>query len=134
MIDVAKCTGCSDCADVCSSGAISMAPEENPLLQPKTSAVVSMLKTLLCSKSQQENRAAGLPGKLAMAMEKSKHIMAEDLIRGSGFLLPQSNNTKDFLRSLLDSKQPDRFTKESAEKLLAAITKEEESADNLGRY
>jgi hypothetical protein len=34
---------------------------------------------------------AGLPGKLAKAIEKSNRIMAEDIIRESGYMLPQSH-------------------------------------------
>ena len=84
IIDVAKCIGCGDCADACPSGAISMVPNVYPPQQPKTESVVSVLKTLLRSKSEQENIAAGLSGKLAMALEKSNQIMAEDIIREAG--------------------------------------------------
>jgi rubrerythrin/NAD-dependent dihydropyrimidine dehydrogenase PreA subunit len=126
IIDVAKCIGCGDCADACPSGAISMVPAEYPPQQPKTDAVVSALNVLLRSKSEQENIAAGLSGKLAIAMEKSNHIMAEDIIREAGYMLPQSNNAKDFLQSLLDNKQPEGFPKEIVEKLLESFNKKEE--------
>lgn len=126
VIDVAKCIGCGDCADACPSGAISMVPAEYPPQQPKTETVVSVLRTLLRSKSEQENLAAGLPGKLAAAIEKANHIMAEDIIRESGYLLPQSENAKAFLQSLLDNKQPDGFPKEAVEKLLGALNKNKE--------
>lgn len=126
IIDVAKCIGCGDCADACPSGAISMVPAEYPPQQPKTDAVVSALNVLLRSKSEQENIAAGLSGKLAIAIEKSNHIMAEDIIREAGYMLPQSNNAKDFLQSLLDNKQPEGFPKEIVEKLLESFNKKEE--------
>lgn len=126
IIDVAKCIGCGDCADACPSGAISMVPFEYPTQQPKTDAVVSALNVLLRSKSEQENIAAGLPGKLAIAIEKSNHIMAEDIIREAGYMLPQSNNAKDFLQSLLDNKQPEGFPKKVVEKLLESFNKKEE--------
>ncbi|MDD4510321.1 MAG: 4Fe-4S dicluster domain-containing protein, partial [Oscillospiraceae bacterium] len=74
IIDVAKCIGCGDCADACPSSAISMVPAEYPPQQPKTDAVVGALNVLLRSKSEQENIAAGLSGKLAVAIEKSNHI------------------------------------------------------------
>ncbi|MGI6778338.1 MAG: 4Fe-4S binding protein [Acetivibrionales bacterium] len=81
IIDVDKCIGCGDCADACPSGAISMVPAEYPPQQSKTEAVISAMNVLLRSKSEQENIAAGLSGKLAIAMEKSNHIMAEDIVR-----------------------------------------------------
>ena len=125
IIDVLKCIGCGDCADACPSGAISMVPVEYPPQQPKTELVVSMLNTLLRSKSEQENIAAGLSGKLAKAIEKSNRIMAEDIIREAGYMLPQSQNTKNFLQSLLDQ-NPEGFPREAVEKLLKALYKNEE--------
>lgn len=129
VIDVSKCIGCGDCADACPSGAISMVPEEYPPQQPKTEAVVSALDSLLRSKSEQEMIAAGLPGKLAAAIEKSNHIMAEDIIREAGYMLPQGDNALAFMRSLLDQKQPDEFPKEVVEKLLKAFSKNEEDKE-----
>jgi rubrerythrin/Fe-S-cluster-containing hydrogenase component 2 len=126
IIDVAKCTGCGDCADACPSGAISMVPKEYPKQQDKTETVVNTLKVLMRSKSEQEGIATGLPGKLAAAIEKSNHIMAEDIIREAGYMLPQSENTQEFLQSLLAKKHMEGFPKATVEKLLEAINKNEE--------
>jgi rubrerythrin/NAD-dependent dihydropyrimidine dehydrogenase PreA subunit len=126
IIDVDKCIGCGDCADACPSGAISMVPHVYPAQQQKTDTVIGALKALLRSKSQQENIAAGLSGKLAAAIEKSNRIMAEDIIREAGYMLPQSENAQDFLQSLLGEKQPEGFPKEIVEKLLEAFNKNEE--------
>ena len=126
IIDVSKCTGCGDCADACPSGAISLVPLEYPPQQSKTEAVVGALNVLLRSKSEQENIAAGLPGKLAIAIGKSNHIMAEDIIREAGYMLPQSENAIAFLQSILDKEQPEGFPKEAVEKLLNALNKNEE--------
>ncbi len=126
IIDVAKCIGCGDCADACPSGAISMVPKEYPKQQDKTQPVIDALKALMRSKSEQENIVAGLPGKLAVAIEKSNHIMAEDIIREAGYMLPQSENAQEFLQSLLGEKQPDGFPKKTVEKLLEAFNKNEE--------
>jgi len=126
VIDVSKCTGCGDCADACPSGAISMVPEVYPPQQPKTEAVINALRILMRSKSEQEMIAAGLPGKLVAAIEKSNHIMAEDLIREAGYMLPQSNNTLDFLKSLIDQQQPEGFPRETVKKLLEALDNDKE--------
>ena len=115
-----------DCAGACPSGAISMVPKEYPKQQVKTEVVVNALKALMRSKSEQENIAAGLSGRLAAAIEKSNHIMAEDIVREAGYMLPQSENAKEFLQSLLDQKHPEGFPKETVRKLIEAFNKNEE--------
>ena len=97
IIDVNKCIGCGACADACPSGAISMIPKELPPQQPKEDKVRDALRALVQSKAQAENIASQLPDALSKAVAKSSRLMAEDLCREAGFMLPQSANTKEFL-------------------------------------
>ena len=100
IIDVNKCIGCGVCAEACPSSAISMVPKELPPQQPKEENVVEALRGLIQSKAAAETIASQLPDALSVAVEKSSRLMAEDLCREAGFMLPQSANTKAFLKSV----------------------------------
>ncbi len=102
IIDVSRCIGCGACADACPSSAISMVPKEYPPQQPKDPAVVDALRRLMLNKAQAELIAAGLPDPLSVAVEKSCRLMAEDICREAGYMLPQSPNSKAFLESIRD--------------------------------
>ena len=69
-----------------------------------------------------ENTLDGLYAdtKLLRAIEKSNRIMAEDIIRESGYMLPQSENSLRFLKSLLSGGM-ESLPAEAAEKLIRAI-------------
>ncbi|MFA6688894.1 MAG: 4Fe-4S binding protein [Sphaerochaetaceae bacterium] len=121
VIDVGKCTGCGVCADSCPSGAISMVPKTLPAQQKHSEQVIKAMDVLLRSKVEQERISAGLEGKLAAAIERSNRIMAEDLIREAGYMLPQSANAHDFLRGLLDRETDDDFPRDAVERLLALL-------------
>lgn len=100
IIDVNKCIGCGACAEACPSAAISMIPKKLPIQQPKEDVIVEALRGLLQSKAQAERIASQLPDALSAAVEKSSRLMAEDLCREAGYMLPQSGNTKKFLESI----------------------------------
>ena len=128
IIDVTKCIGCGACADACPSAAISMVPKVMPPQQPKDERVVEALRALIQSKNQAEALAAQLPDALSAAVEKSSRLMAEDLCREAGYMLPQSPNARAFLESLRN--QPD-VPQDVVERLLKTLpfqeTPEEET-------
>ena len=110
IIDIDKCIGCGDCAGACPSGAISMVPVQMPPQQKKNENVIAVANKLTESKVLQENIAlqiayetdkSGLK-KLMTAIAKSNRLMCEDIVRESGYMLPQSGNTKKLLESLLE--------------------------------
>ncbi|MEG1241815.1 MAG: ferritin family protein [Oscillospiraceae bacterium] len=129
IIDVTKCIGCGVCAGSCPSGAISMMPVELPPQRKHETAVENALSSLMSSKVSQESLAAGLDGRLALAAEKSNRIMAEDINREAGFMLPQSRNSHDFLEGLLKSQKGEDFPRETVEKLLSKLTINEKTED-----
>ena len=100
IIDANKCIGCGKCAEACPSSAISMMPKTLPPQQPKEEAVVEALRVLIQSKAAAEGIASQLPDALSVAVERSSRLMAEDLCREAGFMLPQSANTRAVLETV----------------------------------
>ena len=74
------------------------------------------MRIMLRRKADAENTAASLAGRLAKALEKSNRVMAEDLIREAGYMLPQSRNTHNLLLETAKGS-----TAETAEKLLEML-------------
>ncbi|MCE5343341.1 MAG: 4Fe-4S binding protein [Eubacteriales bacterium] len=121
VIDRIRCTGCGLCAKSCPSGAISMVPDVMPPQQPKVAPVVAAMRSLARSKSEQETAAAALPGVLAAALARSNRVMAEDLLREAGFMLPQSGNVRAELTAMLAQPHSEGFPREAAQKLLDTL-------------
>lgn len=128
IIDVDKCMGCGACADACPNNAISMVPTEYPPQQKKDKSVVAALNTLSLSKARGQQIASRIAGRaeldglhrLMKAIAKSEELMAEDLLRESGYMIPQSHNVHVLLENLIRT-SPSRFPVEVAERILELI-------------
>ncbi|MEG0094213.1 MAG: hypothetical protein RR673_08975, partial [Erysipelotrichaceae bacterium] len=55
------------------------------------------------------------------AIAKSNHLMGEDIIREAGYMLPQSNNTHEFLQSLIDHPIASDFPVDVVKRLLVLL-------------
>ncbi len=133
IIDVNKCIGCGVCAEACPSKAISMMPVELPPQQKKQDDVVSVLNALSQSKMKASTAAGQIAEttesvtlrRLMKAIERSSRLVAEDLIREAGYMLPQSNNAHRFLQDLIDNPPTDDFPVDAARELLDLIPNNE---------
>lgn len=102
IIDIDKCIGCGNCADACPSKAISMVVKDYPPQQVHQNNVIEALRALIQSKLKAMEVAKKFDGKIFRAIEESCLLMAEDLIRESGYMLAQSGNSKELLKQLLN--------------------------------
>ena len=130
QIDADKCLdGCRLCVDACTSHAISLIPRNYPAQQEKTDDVCADLNSLAESKLKQEAIAKALKNVVGKKEEKafleglamSNRVMAEDIMREAGFLLPQSDTVKNLLTTLLEKESDPTFPKDAVEKLLKLL-------------
>lgn len=129
VIDVSKCIGCGDCAAACPSGAISMLSMELPPQQKKAESVISYARKLTKNKADEEQIASAISGmvindgmyRLMTALAKSARLVNEDIMRESGYMLPQSKNTKELLEDLVNDPPAADFPVDAAKELLKLI-------------
>ena len=129
IIDVDKCIGCGACADACPSAAISMVPTEYPPQQPKGDEVKATLNQLAERKAQGEALAKSIAkatdkdglNRLMKAVAQSERLVAEDVVREAGFMLPQSGNTHDLLRHLIANPPTADFPVDTAKQILNLV-------------
>ena len=137
IIDVAKCIGCGACANACPSKAISLVPVEYPPQQPKTAPVTAALHEMAQSKMDgetsarqvaQETKLDGL-SRLMAAVARSERLIAEDIMREGGYMLPQSGNAHKLLEDLVANPPTPEFPADAAKQLLEAIPNNEKQAE-----
>ena len=128
QIDFARCVGCGDCARSCPNSAISMIPLDYPHQQPKDDKVKEKVRAIARSKAVQEGIARQIAGTtddpnlriLMKAVRRSERLMEEDLIRETGYLLPQSGEVRMMLESFV-ANPPEGFPVEAAKELLSRM-------------
>ncbi len=138
IIDKDKCIGCGACAEACPSKAISMIPVDMPLPQEKTEAVIRALDDMVEQKATTEQTARQIADgatsdtleRLMKAISQSSRVMAEDLMREAGFMLPQSEEAYEFLLSLATNPPSADFPVETVEQLLLSINFQDNQNNN----
>ncbi len=129
IIDVDKCVGCGECAKACPSGAISIVPASYPAQQKKSDEVLAKSRMETKNKAAEEIIASALSDaagdkderNLMAALAKAARLVNEDLQRESGYMLPQSSNTRKLLEALCKNPPKDDFPVETAKRLLELL-------------
>lgn len=128
QIDFSKCIGCGDCARACPNSAISMIPIDYPHPQEKRPVVIKTVRQIADSKARQEAVARDIAATtgdpvlatLMRGVERSQRLQEEDLVRETGYMLPQCRNVRLMLEHLADN-PPEGFPVEAARELLARM-------------
>ncbi len=140
QIDASKClSGCRACADACPSHAISLIPEKYPPQQEKKDSVKKAMFSLASSKTKQENIAEEIMRttdnpivhRFAQAISMSNLIMTEDILREAGYMLPQSPNVTELLKSFLNTPQAEDFPAEICKRLLEIFKDNEKTEGDI---
>lgn len=129
IIDTGKCTGCGLCAEACPSKAISMVPVAYPPQQKKAESVVDAENLLALNKAREEAAARQIARetsqdglyRLATGIARSSRLVAEDILREAGYMLPQSGNAHALLRELMANPPGEGFPMDAARQLLELI-------------
>ena len=128
QIDFKKCIGCGACVKSCPGKAISMIPENYPKQQPHDENVVKAVRQFSASKAEQEAIAKQVAAdadpvleQIMNALTRSNRLMGEDLVRETGYMLPQSGEVRRLLETMLTQIHDIGFPKDAAYELLKTL-------------
>ncbi|MFA7578510.1 MAG: ferritin family protein, partial [Candidatus Muiribacteriota bacterium] len=144
QIDAKKCIACRACVDACPSNAVSLVPDEYPAPQKKSESVIKVLRKLSESKSLQEKIASFISKNsnskieilFAESLKHSNRLMTEDLLRESGFMLPQSKEVINFFNKLIAENKEADFPVDKIKKLIKKISENKKNQEdtNMVKY
>ena len=139
IIDVTKCIGCGACAESCPSGAITMMPYDLPPQQVKENSVKNKAFKLTKNKAIEEKIAKEIAKstdnenlkRLAIGIKKSQRLVSEDIMRESGYMLPQSENAQSLIKKLIANPPTKDFPTDKAKRILQIIKNNETKESEL---